>query len=111
MEQACDTKNEINNFFAKWFVKRDIREFRLVKNQTEEICKVAVQKDGMSLLFVKPEFMTEEICKLAVQQDPGAFQFVKDELKTEEICKLAVKKYGHNLKYVKEEKSKTKSKK
>ena len=88
MEQACDTKNEINNFFAKWFVKRDIREFRLVKNQTEEICKVAFQKDGMSLLFVKPEFMTEEICKLAVQQDGYALEYVKEEFRTPELLKL-----------------------
>ena len=33
---------------------------------------------------------TEKICKLAVQQDGYALQFVKKQ--TEEICKLAVKK-------------------
>jgi hypothetical protein len=51
-----------------------------VKKQTEEICKLAVQKDGYLLRFVKPKLMTEEICKLAVQQNSEALKFVKIKL-------------------------------
>jgi hypothetical protein len=29
---------------------------------TDEMCKLAVQQNGLSLKFVKQEFITEEIC-------------------------------------------------
>ena len=40
-----------------------------------EICKLAVQENGLALQFVKNQ--TEKICELAVQQDEIALQFVK----------------------------------
>ena len=41
-----------------------------VIEQTEEICKLAVQQNGNALEFVK--YQTEELCKLAVQQNGNA---------------------------------------
>jgi hypothetical protein len=46
-----------------------------VKDQTEEICKLAVQQYGYSLQYVKNK--TEEICKLAIQQNVKALKYVK----------------------------------
>jgi hypothetical protein len=37
-----------------------------IKNQTDEICKLAVQKDGKLLQYVKQQ--TEEICEISVKQ-------------------------------------------
>jgi hypothetical protein len=68
---------------------------RYVKNQTEEICRLAVQHYGPALQYV--ENQTEEICKLAVEQNGWALQYVNDKLKTEEICTLAIK---HNVRSV-----------
>ena len=48
-----------------------------VENQTEELCKLAVQKDWLALQYVKEQ--TEEICKLAVQEDEDALQYVDDK--------------------------------
>jgi hypothetical protein len=50
---------------------------RYVRNQTEEICKLAVQDDGEALQYVHNQ--TEEICKLAVQQNGDALKYVSDD--------------------------------
>ena len=68
-----------------------------VMNQTEEICKLAVQKNGFALEYVRNQ--TEEICKLAVQQNGKALEYVKKQ--TDELCKLAFQKNGNALQYVK----------
>ena len=68
------------------------------EEQTEEICKSVVQKNGFSLKYVKNQ--TEEICKLAVQQNGLSLSLVKN--KTEEICTLAVHQCGSALYYVPE---------
>ena len=68
--------------------------------QTEEICKLAVQKNGWALSIVKIE-QTEEIFKLAVQQNGLALQYVKEQ--TEEICKLAFQQNVSSLRCVKEQ--------
>jgi hypothetical protein len=44
-----------------------------------------VRQNGMALQFVKEQ--TEKLCKLAIQQDSYALKFV--EYQTEELCKLA----------------------
>jgi len=62
--------------------------FGICENQTDELCKLAVQRNGCALGFVKNQ--TDEICKLAVQQDGYALGFVKNL--TDEICKLQHKR-------------------
>ena len=54
--------------------------------RTDEICKLSVQQNGLSLQYVKEQ--TSEICKLAVQQNGYALQYVKEEFKTQELLKL-----------------------
>jgi hypothetical protein len=89
----------------KLAVQYDGLSLRFVKPEliTDELCKLAVQQNGSALRYVKPELMTEEICKLAVQQDGNALCHVKPELMTEEICKLAVQQDCCALKFVTEE--------
>ncbi len=55
-------------------------------NQTEEICKLAVQKIGNLLVYVKEQ--TEEICQLAVQQNSSALKYINDIIIKEKICNL-----------------------
>ena len=68
----------------------------------EEICKLAVQNNGLCLQYVKPELMNDEICKLAVKQNGNALRYVKPELMTDEICKLAIQQNGYALYYVRQ---------
>lgn len=59
----------------------------MVKIQTEEICKIAVKKDGNMINYVK--YQTEEICKLAIKKF-GCFplMYAKKELQTEKMINL-----------------------
>ena len=77
-------------------IKKDGRFLGCLKKeeQTEELCKLAVQQNDFALSFVKNQ--TEEICKLAVQQHGYALQFVKIE-QTEELCELAWLTNGYIL--------------
>lgn len=69
--------------------------------QTEELCKLAVKRNGEALEYVKDEFQTEEICKLAVTENGLALQFVKN--KTKNVCNSAVFDNGLALQFVNEE--------
>jgi hypothetical protein len=80
-------------------IEDDGLALQFIKEQTEEICKLAVQQDGVALQYVKEQ--SKEICKLAVQQDGDALEYVKEQ--SEEICKLAVQHDGFALKYMKEQ--------
>jgi hypothetical protein len=86
---------------CKLAVQQNGTALRYVKKQTAssllEICKLAVQQDGMALKYVKEQ--TPEICKLAVQQNPFAIQDVKQQYHTEELYTLAVQRYGRTLRY------------
>ena len=93
-------KEEQTEELCRLAVQQNGLALKYVKNQTEEICKLAVQQNVYALEYVKIE-QTEEICKLAVQEYGYVLQFVKEQ--TEEICKLAVQEYGYVLQFVKEQ--------
>lgn len=65
--------------------------------QTEKMCKLAVEHDGMALKHVDEK--TYEICKLAVKQNGMALQFIDNQ--TDELCKIAVNNYGPAIQFVK----------
>ena len=79
---------------CKMAVEQNALTLEYVTIQTEELCKLAVQQYGRSLKFVTNQ--TPELCKLAVLENPSALQFVKE--KTPELCALAIKlnKQYHN---------------
>ena len=58
-------------------VKQNPYYLRCVKEQTLEMCLVAVQKDWRALQFVKNQ--TPEICMEAVRQDWRAFEYVENK--------------------------------
>ena len=49
-----------------------------VINQTEDICKLAIQQNGYSLQYVINQ--TEELCTIAVKQNPLAIKYVKIQI-------------------------------
>jgi hypothetical protein len=67
-----------------------------VKNQTDEICKLAIQQDYRAVAYIKNQ--TDEICKLAIQQDYRAVTYIKNQ--TDEICKLAIQQDCHAIEYI-----------
>ena len=73
-----------------------IHNIKHIKFQTDELCEMAVEKDGMSLEFVINQ--TDKICEKAVKQNGLALQFVKN--KNYALCFEAVKQNSKSLKYV-----------
>ena len=69
--------------------------------QTEELCRMAVQQNGLTLRYVQEQ--TEKVNKLAVRQNGWALQYVQEQ--TKKICKLAVQQNGLALEYVKKQKT------
>ena len=84
---------------CKLAVQQNGDVLKYVKVQTDELCKLAVQKNGLALQYVNKQ--TNELCKLAVQQNGHALEYVKEQ--TDELCKLAVQQNGFALQFVKEQ--------
>lgn len=66
------------------------------KEQTPELCLLAVQQDGLALQYVKEQ--TESICLAAVKQNGWALEFVKEQNPT--ICILAMQYDIHTVMYI-----------
>ena len=81
---------------CKCAVQKDCYALRFVKDQTDEICELVVCKNGIALQYVKNQ--TNRLCELAVSQEGTTLQYVL--LQTDEICKLAVSQNGEALQYV-----------
>ena len=92
-------KEQQTEDICKLAIQRYSDALRFVKEQTDDICKLAVKKDGLLLQYVKNQ--TTEICKLAIQQNSHALQYVKEQ--TLELCILAVQQNSHALQYVKKQ--------
>ena len=65
--------------------------------QTDELCKIAVKKNGLALIHVNSP--TDEIRKLAIQQTGLALVHMYNG-QTDELCELAVQQNGLALQYV-----------
>lgn len=61
-------------------VLNDPEVLQYIKNQTEEICYVAVSQDGLTLRYVNDQ--SEEICLTAIRQNPSAIKYVKKLTRT-----------------------------
>ncbi|MFW6015494.1 MAG: DUF4116 domain-containing protein [bacterium] len=77
------------------FIKRNPLDLSGIKEQTPELCMIAVKQDGRALKYVKSQ--TPEICMEAVKQDGRLLEYVKSQ--TPEICMAAVKQTGIALIY------------
>jgi len=81
-------------------IKQDAYTLQHVRNQTDEICRLAVEQKGLALFYVYTHNKTEELCKIAVQQDGTALTYVPVHLRSEEMCSIAVKQNGCALSFV-----------
>ena len=72
-----------------------------IKNQTPELCAYAVKQNGLALQYIYRRYQPEELCILAITQNVNAFRYVYNQ--TEELCILAVTKNGLMLQFVKDQ--------
>ena len=57
-----------------------------INQQIEELCEIAVRKDGNTLKYI--ENQTENICIYAIMQTYDALKYVKNQ--TPSLCELAI---------------------
>ena len=68
--------------------------------QTPALFSVAVEKDGATLFYVPEHLKSLALCRLAVAKDGFALEYVPDRFKTPEICSLAVSCSGWAIQFV-----------
>jgi len=76
---------------------KDYKALEYVKNQTDELCTLAIMQNGSAIQFVKNQ--TKELCELAINKDGTSLQYVRDQ--TDELCRSVVQKEGFRIQYVK----------
>lgn len=81
-------------------IRRNYSIFEHVRDQTEEICLVAVQERCFNLAYVRKK--TPAICLAAVTSDGKALRYVPEDMRTPEICLAAVLQNPHAIVHVKD---------
>ena len=100
---------DVDDSFWINIIPKDGEALEYVKNQTPEICELAIQQCGWALKYVKPNLLTYKLCKIAVKQNGWALKHIEQpsdvlsRAQIEKLCKLAVKQNGYALEYVKEQ--------
>jgi hypothetical protein len=82
----------IHHIITSAYINKYPEAFEYVEDKTPEICKEAVQLDGMLLKYIPEEKQTYELCIDAVKSNGFALQFSK--FKNAQICLEAVKSNG-----------------
>ena len=80
-------------------VQNDGLALRHVRNQSPEICLEAVKQNGLALRYVNEP--NHDICLKAVQQNGNAIEYV--DTQTEELCLEAVRQTGVALRSIKKQ--------
>jgi hypothetical protein len=83
-----------NNGFALQYALHE--DYMLTYN----LCKLAVQKEALALLYVPHENKTIELCMIAVQSNPNTLRYVPNRIKTVELCMIAVQSNPLLLQFV-----------
>ena len=63
-------------------------DLKYVKEQTTEICLIAVKQDGYALEYVKEQ--TNEICLEALIQNKDALKYINSKFKQDPIIQLII---------------------
>lgn len=95
--EIIDFKNLPDKFWIDVIKKgENSLALRYVIDQTEKLCKKALERNGLALQYVKDQ--THEICVIAVKQNGLALQYVKQQ--NDIICKLAISQNSEAANYV-----------
>ena len=116
-------RNELGKCYEidKEFLKQSINYISRIKDQTWELCLLAIKySNGHAIEYIRDRtielckyavkinpFVIKydrcqnfDICKMAIEIDPTVFYYVNRSYKNNDMCELAVRKCGLNLAYV-----------
>ena len=63
-------------------------ELEMIDSQTEKICEEFIRRDPLNIIFVKNKTMN--LCKFAVELQGLVLRYIPPEMKTYELCNIAV---------------------
>ncbi|MEK7070689.1 MAG: hypothetical protein AAB966_02690 [Patescibacteria group bacterium] len=92
-----------NDFSTDWkiqCIERKPSFIFFLDDPTEELCRLAVEKDGTTICSVPWKFRTPELYHLAVSRSGLALEHVPRKLKTLELCRLAVENCADAINFV-----------
>lgn len=92
-----DYNNEFTNNVMGLLLK-DGNYLEYVRNQTFNLCRIAILQNWNSLRFVRNQ--THELCSIAISENPHAIQYVKDL--TIQLCVDALRKDESVICYLKD---------
>jgi hypothetical protein len=92
-------KNNLDIRLSYYFYGKNYLLLILVPedNMTDDICKIAVQSNGLALQYIPDNKITDEIIILAVRQNSYAFLHLPKDKKTSEICKQIIRENPKQL--------------
>ena len=67
---------------------------------TYDLCKLAVQKEALAILYVPHQNKTIELCMIAVLSNASSLRYVPNQIKTVELCMIAVQSNPLLLQFV-----------
>jgi len=82
--------DDVSDDFWLYIFRKDVKVLSFIKNQTPELCKNAVRRNGLALKYVKQP--TDEICCLAIQENEWAERYAEQYIdvknKESSLCTL-----------------------
>lgn len=79
-------------------IKQDGLQLKQIpkREQTLDICQIAVAQNPLALKHVSVKFRSEEMCSSAVERNPQAFRYVPESLRNKHIIEMALR-YDYKL--------------
>lgn len=68
------------------------------KKQTYDLCKIAVETNSHSIIFVLPKYQSTEICKMALNDDYRNLKYIYSQ--TDDLCECAISNNIDGIKYI-----------
>jgi Domain of unknown function (DUF4116) len=91
--------NEFQSLFY-WAIEQNGMTLQHVPEITLDLCRLAVEQNGLALEYVYINNKTPELCRLAVEQNGRALHHVPENYWTPKLCRIAVEQDGRALGYV-----------
>jgi hypothetical protein len=82
--------NKLNNKIQMDYLLKNTDLFRIINQQTTEMCKFMITLNPNNIEYVKKQ--TPELCMMAMDNDIYAFKFIRNEYQTEDVCLYMISK-------------------
>lgn len=94
------SKSEFINRFPKHSIKHNVEHLQSIKQQTIELCKMAINKSWLAIKWIAPHYLTSQLCYLVVKKYWQSLQYIPKEWHTQELYQIACQQNGTAIQYI-----------